>query len=66
MNLMYQTIALILWVLFISWLIDDAEAKRYKHKRRNTKSEKAISNFVTGLAVGGVIAKPIKNIRNDD
>ena len=57
MNLLYQTIALILWVLFVSWITTDADAKRYKYHR---KQNKIIERATTALVVAKIGTKAIK------
>lgn len=68
MNLLYQTIALILWILFVSYITQDADAKRYKYKRTYSRREKIISNTATGIALIKGFSKSSgqKQIKNND
>lgn len=68
MDLIYQAIALILWILFISWITDDSDAKRYKHIRTYSRREKTISNIATGVALAKGFSKSSgqKQIKSND
>ena len=57
MNLLYQAIALMLWIIFISWITQDADAKRYRYHRKHYKT---IEKITTAAVVTKIASKAIK------
>lgn len=65
MNLMYQFIALVIWLAFVCWLTGEVDAKRYKYNRKDYKISRKIT---TSIVIGKITSKGLShnNLQTND